>query len=91
MLKNATIVVPLKYLSKFWRLFKMPLISCKVELKHWWTKHWVLSSTRVENNDVNSKKSIFTVKDTKLYFSVVSYQQQTRKKDQNFLAKKLKD
>ena len=32
-LRNATIAVPLKYLSNFWRSLEMPLINCKVELK----------------------------------------------------------
>ena len=32
-LENAIIAVSLKYLSNFWRLLKMPLIYCKVELK----------------------------------------------------------
>ena len=31
--KNSTIVVPLKYLSNFWRSVEMSLINCKVELK----------------------------------------------------------
>ena len=30
-LKNATIAVPLKYLSNFWKSLKMPLINFKVE------------------------------------------------------------
>ena len=30
-LKNATIAVPLKYLTNFWRSLEMPLINCKVE------------------------------------------------------------
>ena len=29
-LKNATIAVPIKYLSNFWRSIKMPLINCGV-------------------------------------------------------------
>ena len=29
-LKNATIAVPLRYLSNFWILLKMPLINCKI-------------------------------------------------------------
>ena len=37
-LKNAAIVVPLKYISNFWRSPEMPLINCKVELKLKWTK-----------------------------------------------------
>ena len=31
--KNATIAVPLKYLSNFLRSLEMPLINCTVELK----------------------------------------------------------
>ena len=38
-LKNATIAVPLKYLSNFWRSLEIPLINCKVELKLKWTKY----------------------------------------------------
>ena len=30
-LRNATIAVPVKYLSNFWRSLGMPLISCKME------------------------------------------------------------
>ena len=39
-LKNATIVLPLKYLSNFCRSLEMPLINCKIELKLEWTKHF---------------------------------------------------
>ena len=38
-LRNATIAVPLKYFSNFWRSLEMPLINCKVELKLRWTVH----------------------------------------------------
>ena len=38
-LKNATIAVPLKYLSNFWRSIKNPLINFKEELKLRRTKH----------------------------------------------------
>ena len=40
-LKNATIAVPLKCLSDFWRSLEMPLINCKVELKLKRTNHCV--------------------------------------------------
>ena len=53
-LKNAIIAVPLKYLSKFWRLLKMPLINCKGELKLQWTKHCVLSVTGTDNVNGNN-------------------------------------
>ena len=29
---NVEIVVPLKYLSNFWRTLKMPLINCEINL-----------------------------------------------------------
>ena len=32
-LKNATIAVPLKYLSNFWKSRGMLLVNCKVQLK----------------------------------------------------------
>ena len=30
--KDAEIMVPLKYLSKFWRTIEMPLVNCEVSL-----------------------------------------------------------
>ena len=30
--KDAEIIVPLKYLSNFWRTFGMPLINCEINL-----------------------------------------------------------
>ena len=40
-LENATIAVPLKYLSNFGRSVEVTSINCKVELKLRWTKHCV--------------------------------------------------
>ena len=31
--KNVEIIVPLKYLSNFWRTLDMPLINCEVNLE----------------------------------------------------------
>ena len=45
--KEAKIVVPLKYLSNFWRSLEMPLINCKVQLKLNWIKDCILSSWKV--------------------------------------------
>ena len=63
-LKNAAIVVPLKYLSNFWRSTEMSLINCKVD---------VLPSAGNENdvND-NANNIIFTIKDTKFYVLLVT-------------------
>ena len=40
-LKNIKIVVPLKYLSKFFRSLEMPLINCKVHLELNWNNDCV--------------------------------------------------
>ena len=42
--KDAKIVVPLKYLSNFWRSLEMPLINCKVHLELNWIEYYILSS-----------------------------------------------
>ena len=50
----------------------MPLINCKVELKLKWTKYCVLATAVAENAHLNSNNITFTIKDTKLYVSVVT-------------------
>ena len=69
-LKNATIAVPLKYLSNFWRSLEMLLINCKVELKLKWTKYFILSAAGANNVNANSNNISFTIKSTKLCLSV---------------------
>ena len=43
-LKKCKIVVPLRYLSNFWRLLEMPLFNCKIYLELNWTKDCVMSN-----------------------------------------------
>ena len=62
--KDAKIVVPLKYLSNFWRSLEMPLINCKVYLEVNWIEDCILSSTR------NSAK--FAITDAKLHVPIVT-------------------
>ena len=38
--KDVEIMVPLKYLSHFWRTFEMPLINCEISLNLKW--YWLL-------------------------------------------------
>ena len=38
---NAQVVLPLKYLSNFWRFLDLPLINCEVELDLLWPKYCV--------------------------------------------------
>ena len=60
--KNTKIVVPLKYLSNFWRSREMLLINCKVHLELNWIEDCVLSSAG------NSAK--FKITDAKLHVPI---------------------
>ena len=62
--KDAKIVVPLKYLSNFWRLLEMPLINCKVYLVLNWIEDCILSSA--------GDFAKFAIKDAKLHVPVVT-------------------
>ena len=87
-LKDATITVPLKYLSNLWRSPEMPLINCKVELKLKWTKYCVLSASGNDNvNNDDSNNIIFTIKDTKLYVPAVTLSARNNKKLSKLLSK----
>ena len=46
--KNIEILVPLKYLSNFWRTLEMPLINCEVELILIWSKEFVITNSTGE-------------------------------------------
>ena len=46
---NVKIVVPLKYLSNFWRSLEMLLINCKIHLELNLTKSCVMSNITVDN------------------------------------------
>ena len=88
-LKNEASAVPLKYLSNFWRLLEMPIINCKVEWKLSWSKHCVLSvvGTYNVNGDNGDNNIIFTIKDTKLYVSVVTSSTRDNQKLSKLLSK----
>ena len=69
--KNETeIVIPLKYLSNFWRSLNISLINCEVEIILTWTKNCVLADMTAANNPPTGLE--FQVKDTKLYVPVVT-------------------
>lgn len=51
----------------------MSLTNCKVEWKHKWAKYYVLLAAGADN--INSRDPniyFFTIKDTKLYVSIVT-------------------
>ena len=62
--KDVEIMVPLKYLSNFWRTLEMPLINCEVNLILTW------SSTCVITNSNGAGR--FAITDTKLYIPLVT-------------------
>ena len=68
-------MVPLKYLSNFWRTLKMPLINCEVNL----ILTWYASCLIVYNNDVN-QGATFEITRTKIYVPVVTLSTQDNAK-----------
>ena len=73
--KDVEIMVPLKYLSNFWRTLEMPLINCEVNLFLTWLSACVLISTNIPN-----QAAIFEINDTKLYAPVVTLSTQENTK-----------
>ena len=59
-------MVPLKYLSSFWRTLEIPLINCEIELLLICSRNSVRIST-----DINNQIRTFTVTEANLYVSVV--------------------
>ena len=68
---NVKVVVPLKYLSNFFRSLEMPLINCKIKLNLTWKKECVLST--------GAGKAVFIINDTKLYVPVVTLSKEDNK------------
>ena len=62
--KDVEIIVPLKYLSNFWRTLEMPLINCEVNLILIWSKDCVITNSTGEGK--------FTITETKLYVPIVT-------------------
>ena len=73
--KDVEIMVPLKYLSNFWRNLEMPLINCEVNLILTWSSTCVLTSTNVQN-----QSATFAITDTKLYVPIVNLSTQENTK-----------
>ena len=62
--KDTKIVVPLKYLSNFWRSLELPFSNCKVNFEVNWIESCILSS------DGNAAK--FGITDAKLHVPIVT-------------------
>ena len=59
-------MVPLKYLSNFWRTLERPLINCEINFILTWPANCVIS------NAVANQNTTFAITDQKLYVLVVT-------------------
>ena len=62
--KDVEIMVPLKYLSNFWRTLEMPLINCEVSLNLVWSPNYVITNSTGEGK--------FKITETNLYVLLVT-------------------
>ena len=79
---DVEIVVPLKYLSNFWRTLDIPLNNCEISLSLAWSENCVITSkaTREADPDAdpavvginNPTNAVFKIADCKLYVLVVT-------------------
>ena len=70
--KEVEIMVPLKYLSNFWRTLEMPLINCEVNLILTWSLTCVITNS--------TGAGTFEITDTNLYVPVVTLSTQENTK-----------
>ena len=68
-------MVPLKYLSNFWRTLEMPLINYEVELILNWSTNSVIIYT-----DINNHVPTSAIAETSLYVSAVTLSTQDNAK-----------
>ena len=73
--KDVEIMVPLKYLSNFWRNLEMPLINCEVNLILTWSSTFVTIASSIPNQNAT-----FAITDTKLYVPLVTLSTQENTK-----------
>ena len=76
------LVVPLKYLSNFWRSLEMPLINCKIKLSLKWYQECILSNS--------GNAATFTITDAKLYIPIVALKTEDNTKLSKLLSKEFK-
>ena len=72
---HVEIMVPLKYLSNFWRTLEMPLINCEIELILTWPRNCVIISTNISDHIPT-----LTISETNLYVPVVTLSSQDNSK-----------
>ena len=60
-------MLPLKYLSNFWRTLESPLINCEIDLILTWSENSVIIYT-----DVKDQVPTFTKTEANLYVPVIT-------------------
>ena len=70
--KDVEIIVPLKYLSNFWRILEIPLINCEVNLILTWSSTFVITNS--------NGAGAFAITDAKLYVPGVTLSTQENTK-----------
>ena len=70
--KDVEIIVPLRYLSNFWRTLEMPLINWEGNLELTWSRDCVITNSTEEGK--------FAITETKLYVPVVTLSTQDNEK-----------
>ena len=68
-------MVPLKYLSNFWRTLEKPLINCEVNLILTWSEDCVIVYTNIAN-----QAATFIITEANLYVPVVTLSTQDNAK-----------
>ena len=73
-LKSTKIVVPLKYLSNFFRSLEMLLINCKIHLELNWNNNCVMygADTYAGGDNANDTEITFKIINTKLHVPIVT-------------------
>ena len=66
-MKYLEIMVPLKYLSHFWRALQMPFIDCEISLQLKWSRNCIIVAVTANNQNPS-----FQINDIKLYVFVVT-------------------
>ena len=69
--RSVKVVVPLKYLSNFFRPLEMPLINCKIKLNLTWKKECVFST--------DAGDAVCIINDTKMHVPVVTVSKEDNK------------
>ena len=66
---RSKIVVPIKYLSNFFRTLEMTLINCKIHLELNWSNNCVIygADTYAGDDNANNRETTFKITNTKLY------------------------